>query len=222
MIQEIDTVVHSYRTGMDNLKIDVEDIEFTSFELIWQRIIEKEKLSDAETQHNNGSLGMKKTTFSSEDQNNRVIWEEICRGDFERKNEMTRLSADAAKCLAKWKHADLFINGLSELSTKVAKHLLKWEGNWICLNGVKELSPEAAKHLFQWQGNWISLNGLSQISSDILKHLPQWKGKQLELMGIKYKRSISEKVGLRSLARWEKAGGKLYISNQIRNIMHKL
>jgi len=219
MIQEIDIVTQSYRTGMENLKIDMQNIELAPFELIWEKIIDKERFSEANTQKDNESVGIKKTAFSTEGNNNQVIWEEICTGNFKRKNEMTALSTGGAKCLSKWKHADLFINGLSELSPKVAKYLLKWEGNWICLNGVKELSPEAAKYLFQWQGNWISLNGLSQISSEILKHLPQWQGKQLELMGLKYKKTKSEQVGLKSLVKWEKSGGKLYIPAQIRQVI---
>ena len=221
MIQEIDIVTQSYRTGIENLKIDMQNIELTPFELIWEKIIDKERFSEVNTQKENETVGIKKTAFSSEGKNNQVIWEEICRGNFQRKNEMTTLSTGAAKCLSKWKHADLFINGLSELSPKVAMNLLKWEGNWICLNGVKELSPEAAKHLFQWQGNWISLNGLSQISSEILKHLPQWQGKQLELMGLKYKKTKTEQVGLKSLVKWEKSGGKLYIPAQIRQVIKK-
>ena len=219
LIQEVDIVTQSYHTGIENLKIDMQNIELTPFELIWEKIIDKERFSEANTQKDNDPVEIKKTAFTSEGKNNRVIWEEICSGNFKRKNEITALSAGAAKCLSKWKHADLFINGLSELSPKVARYLLKWEGNWICLNGVKELSPEAAKHLFQWQGNWISLNGLSQISSEILKHLPQWQGKQLELMGLKYKMTKSEQVGLKSLVKWEKSGGKLYIPAQIRQVI---
>jgi hypothetical protein len=150
-----------------------------------------------------------------------MIWEDICSGNFKRKNEMTKLSTGAAKCLSKWKHADLFLNGIYELSPQVARYLLKWQGNWICLNGVKELSPEAAKHLFQWQGNWISLNGISEISSELLRYLPQWQGKQLELMGLKYKKSKGEQSGLKYLAKWEKSGGKLYIPVQIRKVINK-
>ena len=102
------------------------------------------------------------------------------------------------------------------------KHvLLKWQGNWICLNGVKKLSPEAAKHLFQWQGNWISINGISEISSGLLRHLPHWQGKKLELMGLKYKTGEDERAGLKSLAKWEKSGGKLYVPVKIRKVVNK-
>jgi len=221
MIQEINIVTQSYRTGIENLKIDMKNVELTSFEMIWKRIIDKEKFAVVNTEKGDGPVGRNKPALANEDKNNRIIWEEICSGNFKRKNEMTELSTKAAKCLSKWKHADLFLNRVSELSPEVAEYLLKWKGNWICLNGVKKLSPEAAKHLFQWQGNLISLNGLSQISSGLLKHLPQWKGKQLELMGLKYKRSKVEQVGLKSLAKWEKLGGKLYIPVQIRKAINK-
>ncbi len=221
MIQEIDIVTQSYRTGIENLKIDMKNVEFTPFEMIWKRIIDKENFVVGNTEKDDEPSGKDKPVISNEEKNNRMIWEEICNGNFKRKNEMTKLSTKAAKCFSKWKHADLFLNGISELSPEVAKYLLKWTGDWICLNGVKKLSPEAAQHLFQWQGKLISLNGLSQISPGLLKHLPKWKGKQLELMGLKYQKSKVEQVGLRSLAKWEKLGGKLYIPVQIRKAINK-
>ncbi len=220
-IQEINIVTQSYRTGIENLKIDMTNVELTPFEIIWERIIYNEKFATVDAENDDESVGRNKPAFSNEEKNNRMIWEEICNGNFKRKNEMTKLSTTAAKCLSKWKHADLFLNGVSGLSPEVARCLLKWKGNWICLNGVQKLSPEAAKHLFQWQGNLISLNGLSQISSGLLKHLPQWKGKQLELMGLKYKKSKDEQAGFKSLAKWEKLGGKLYIPVQIRKAINK-
>ena len=216
MIQEVDIVIQSYRTGIEKLKLDLKNVELMSLEMIWKRIIDKEKFAAGNNKKADEPVGINKQALTNEEKNNRRIWEEISRSNFKRKNEMTKLSTEAAKCLSKWKHADLFLNGLSELSPEVARYLLKWQGNWICLNGVKKLSPEAAKHLFQWQGNWISLNGISKISSGLLRYLPQWQGKQLELMGLKYKRSKSERVGLKSLAKWEKSGGKLYIPVQIR------
>ena len=222
MIQEIDIVVQSYRNGIENIKINMKNVELIPLEMIWKRIIDKEKYAEVNNEKNDESLGINKPALANEEKNNRMIWKEICSGNFKRKNEMTNISSEAAKCLSKWKHADLFLNGISELSPEVARYLLKWEGNWVCLNGVKKLSPEAAKLLFQWQGNWVSLNGLSQISSGLLKHLPEWQGKQLELMGLKYKGSKSEKIGFKSLAKWEKAGGKLYIPVQIRKVINKL
>jgi hypothetical protein len=222
MIQEIDIVVQSYRNGIENIKINMKNVELIPLEMIWKRIIDKEKYAEVNNEKNDESLGINKPALANEEKNNRMIWKEICSGNFKRKNEMTNISTEAAKCLSKWKHADLFLNGISELSPEVARYLLKWEGNWVCLNGVKKLSPEAAKLLFQWQGNWVSLNGLSQISSGLLEHLPEWQGKQLELMGLKYKGSKSEKIGFKSLVKWEKAGGKLYIPVQIRKVINKL
>jgi chemotaxis protein histidine kinase CheA len=221
MIQEIDIVLRSYRTGIEKLEINGKNVELIPLEIIWKSIIDKEKFTAGNYEKTDRTVGINKPIHTNEENYNQMIWEEICNGDFKRKNEMTELSTQAAKCLSKWKHPDLFLNGISELPPEGAKYLLKWKGNWIGLNGVKELSPESAKHLFQWQGNWISLNGLSKISSGILNHLPQWQGKQLELMGLKYKGSKSEQAGLRSLAKWEKSGGKLYIPVKIRNVIKK-
>ena len=221
MIQEIDIVIQNYRTGIEKLEIDLKNVELMSLEMIWERIIDKEKFITGNNKKDDEPVGINKHDLTNEAKNNRMIWEEICSGNFKRKNEMTKLSIEAAKCLSKWKHADLFLNGISELSPEVARYLLKWQGNWICLNGVKKLSPEAAKHLFQWQGNWISLNGVYEISSGQMRYLPQWQGKQLELMGLKYKKTKSERFGLKSLAKWEKSGGKLYIPVEIRKVINK-
>jgi len=219
MIQEVDIVIQSYRNGIEKLKIDMKNVELMSLEMIWKRVIDKEKFTAENNIKTNEPFGINKSALRNEETNNRIIWQEISSGNFKRKNEMTNLSTEAAKNLSKWKHADLFLNGLSELSPNVARYLLKWQGNWICLNGVKKLSPQAAKYLFQWHGNWISLNGISEISSGLLRYLPHWQGKQLELMGLKYKKTKSEQVGLKALAKWEKSGGKLYISVQIRKII---
>jgi len=221
MIQEVNIVIQSYRNGIEKLKIDMKNVDLMSLEMIWKRIIDKEKFTAENNTKTDEPLGINKSALRNEETNNRIIWEEISSGNFKRKNEMTNLSTEAAKCLSKWKHADLFLNGLSELPPEVARYLLKWQGNWICLNGVKKLSPETAKYLFQWHGNWISLNGISEISSGLLRYLPQWQGKQLELMGLKYKESKSERVELKALAKWEKSGGKLYIPVQIRKVINK-
>jgi hypothetical protein len=222
VIQEIDIVIQSYRTGIENLEIDMKNVELMSLEMIWERIIDREKFVAGNNERADETKGVNKSVLTNEDKKNQTIWKEICGGNFKRKNEMTKLSTEAAKCLSKWKNADLFLNGISGLSSEAARYLFQWKGNWICLNGMKKLSSESAKHLFQWQGNWISLNGLSEISSELLRHLPQWKGKQLELMGLKYKKSEGEVAGLKSLARWERSGGKLYIPVQVRKIINKL
>lgn len=222
MIQEIDVVIQSYRTGIEKLEIDMKNVELMPLETIWERIIEKDQFIVENNNQTDEPAPINHPALTDKEKNNRMIWEEICSGNFKRKNEITTLSTEAAKCLSKWKHADLFLNGISEISPEAAKYLLKWKGNWICLNGVKTLSAETAKHLFQWQGNWISLNGLGEISSGLLRYLPHWQGKQLELMGLKYKKSKSERVGLTFLAKWEKSGGKLYIPVKIRRVMNNL
>ncbi len=222
IIQEIDIVIQSYRTGIEKLEIDMKNVELMPLEMIWKVIIDRDKFATENNSKTDELVGINKSALTNKEKNNQMIWEEICNGNFKRKNQITKLSTGAAKCLSKWKHADLFLNRISELSPEVARYLLKWQGNWICLNGVEKLSPEAAKHLFQWQGNWISLNGISEVSSGLLRYLPEWQGKQLELMGLKYNQSKGEQVGLKSLAKWEKEGGKLYIPVHIRKVIQKL
>lgn len=222
MIRGIDIVIQSYLTGIEKLEIDMKNVKLMSLEIIWKRIIDKEKYAAGNKKKADEPVRINKLALTKEEKNNLMIWKEICSGNFKRKNEMTKLSSEVAKCLSKCKHADLFLNGISEISPEAARYLLKWKGSWICLNGVKKLSPEAAKYLFQWKGNWISLNGISEISSGLLRYLPQWQGKQLELMGLKYKGSKSERAGLKSLAKWEGLGGKLYIPVQIRKAIPQL
>jgi len=222
IIQEIDIVIQSYRTGIEKLEIDMKNVELMPLEMIWKMIIDRDKFARENNSKTDELVGINKSAFTNKEKNNQMIWEEICNGNFKRKNQITKLSTGAAKCLSKWKHADLFLNRISELSPEVARYLLKWQGNWICLNGVEKLSPEAAKHLFQWQGNWISLNGISEVSSGLLRYLPEWQGKQLELMGLKYNKRKGEQVGLKSLAKWEKEGGKLFIPVHIRKVIQKL
>jgi len=222
IIQEIDIVIQSYRTGIEKLEIDMKNVELMPLEMIWKMIIDRDKFATENNSKTDELVGINKSALTNKEKNNQMIWEEICNGNFKRKNQITKLSTGVAKCLSKWKHADLFLNRISELSPEVARYLLKWQGNWICLNGVEKLSPEAAKHLFQWQGNWISLNGISEVSSGLLRYLPEWQGKQLELMGLKYNKSKGEQVGLKSLAKWEKEGGKLYIPVHIRKAIQKL
>jgi hypothetical protein len=45
MIQEIDIVIQNYRTGIEELEIDMKNIERISLEMIWKMIIDKEKFT---------------------------------------------------------------------------------------------------------------------------------------------------------------------------------
>jgi hypothetical protein len=86
----------------------------------------------------------------------------------------------------------------------------------MCLNGLSVLSPRAAHYLFQWQGNWLSLNGLTEFPAEIGQALLQWNGTQLELMGLRFIEDSPEKIGIESLARWERLGGKLFVPDNVR------
>jgi hypothetical protein len=111
---------------------------------------------------------------------------------------------------------------LTHLTAKDAEYLFKWRGNWICLNGVKELSPATAKYLFNWKGNWISLNGLTELPPELALYLTEWKGNQLELMGLSQEKSKQDERALKYLALWETMGGKLFISDAVRNEMKRV
>jgi hypothetical protein len=111
---------------------------------------------------------------------------------------------------------DLFLNGLTEISPAAARQLFHWKGSWVCLNGVRALSPRTAHYLFQWDGNWISLNGLTEFPAEIGEALLQWDGRQLELMGLQYAEDFPTRIALEYLARWERAGGKLFVPQDIR------
>lgn len=120
--------------------------------------------------------------------------------------------------------SDLFLNNVTEISPGAARQLINWSGSWICLNGVRALSPRAAHYLFQWDGNWISLNGLTEFPVEIGEALLQWEGRQLELMGLQYIEDFPEKIAFEYLARWERAGGKLFVPKSVRkkiNEMHR-
>jgi hypothetical protein len=45
----------------------------------------------------------------------------------------------------------------------------------------------------------------------------EWEGKQLELIGLRYNKKKADPKALTYLALWETMGGKLFISDDIRN-----
>ena len=151
-----------------------------------------------------------------------VIINQICAGNFARIAELTSLSPAAARCLSRMKGSDLFLNGLTTLAPDVAKQLFQWPGNWIGLNGVQQLSPAAAQYLFKWKGNWISLNSLNEFPPELALYLLKWEGQQLELMGLDYTKNEANQKTLKYLALWETTGGKLFVTDKIRQEMESL
>ena len=202
-MRHINAALQKYRLTADNLAIDTEGAELLSLETLWKRLYLKTK--------NNPHLLV--------DIENWFIEQEICNGDLKRTGDLSGISAEAGRCIAQMEGSDLFLNGIEDLSPTIAKQLCQWRGKWICLNGVKELSPPAAKQLFQWEGEWISLNGLSAFSPELAKYLGQWKGKQLELMGLGFSKDQHNKIALKYMAEWEKAGGKLFVPESIRTMI---
>ena len=154
--------------------------------------------------------------------NDEQIASEICSGSLGRTAELTRISVDTAKCLARLNGSEMFLNSVPQLLPEAARELFRWQGKWICLNGVKALSPEVARYLFKWKGNWISLNGLSEFPPELAQDLLKWEGQQLELMGLKYRQTESEQKTLKYLALWETTGGKLFVPDEIRKEMNRI
>jgi hypothetical protein len=203
-MRHINAALQKYRLTADNLAINTENAKLLPLETLWNKLYEKTK--------NNPHL--------LADIENWFIEQEVCSGDLKRTGELSGISAEAARCIAQMEGSDLFLNGIEDLSPTIAKQLCQWRGKWICLNGVRDLSPSAAKHLFQWEGEWISLNGLSAFPPELARYLGQWKGKQLELMGLAFNKDQHDKIALRHMAEWEKAGGKLFVPESIRTLIN--
>jgi hypothetical protein len=199
-VRHINAAVRKYQPAADKLAPEMTNAQLEPLEAIWQRIQEK-------TQQYAPVRAQSK---------NQIISEQICMGNFNRLTELSEISDETARCITEMHASDLFLNGLSEISPGVAKQLFHWKGSWICLNGVRALSPRAAHYLFQWDGNWISLNGLAEFPAEIGEILLQWDGRQLELMGLQYLEEFPARIALEYLARWESAGGKLFVPQSVR------
>jgi hypothetical protein len=206
--RHLEAAIEKYRPKAEKLTIDSKNADLAPFDQLWQPIVALKKLRAAQ-----------KLLAESKEQ---AIWDEICSGNYDRLNEVERLSPQAANCVSKIPGSDLFLNNLTDISAEAARHLFQWRGNWICLNGCKTLSSEVAAYLFSWEGNWISLNGLTTFSEEIGEKLLNWKGLQLELMGLQVKANGSDQSGLKYLAQWEKSGGKLYVPHEIRQKLDQL
>lgn len=199
-VRDINAAVRKYQPAADKLSPDMTNTPLEPLEAIWERIQEK-------TQQYASVRALSK---------NQIISEQICTGNFNRLTELSELSDETARCITEMQASDLFLNGLSEISPGAAKQLFHWKGSWICLNSVRALSPRTARYLFQWNGNWISLNGLTEFPAEIGEILLQWDGRQLELMGLQYREDFPARIALEYLARWESAGGKLFVPQSVR------
>ena len=199
-VRHINAAVRKYQPAADKLAPEMTNAQLEPLEAIWQRIQEK-------TQQYAPVRAQSK---------NQIISEQICTGNFNRLTELSEISDETARCITEMHASDLFLNGLSEISPGAAKQLFHWKGSWICLNGVRALSPRAAYYLFQWDGNWISLNGLTEFPAEIGEILLQWDGRQLELMGLQYLEDFPARIALEYLARWERAGRKLFVPQSVR------
>jgi hypothetical protein len=204
--RHISAGIQKYLLTAENLAIDPEGGKAEPLQPIWKRLYTEVK--------NNPKL--------PEQLHNWYIQQEVCNGDVSRLRELEEISVDTAICVSESTGSDIFLNNISVLSPSIAQYLCRWNGKWICLNGLQALSPATAQYLFRWEGECLSLNGLSEFPSDLAKHLEHWKGKQLELMGLKYDKNRTDRLALSDLAEWEKAGGKLMVSDQIREMLNRL
>lgn len=192
--KRMDLIIEKEARGINDLAIDTRETRAPTLEEIWKKIVQEGKNPEEEKAH-----------AQREDTINSGIWREICVGNLSRKYELTRLSPNAAQCLAQWEGKDLFLNAITELPASIAKRLSQWEGEWLCLNRLTVLSPEAAEGLSRWRGTRLSLNGLIKLTPQAAKHLSQWRGKQIEVVGLA---NISPEAS-KYLAAWQKAGGEI-------------
>jgi hypothetical protein len=199
-VRHINAAVRKYQPTADKLALDMTNAQPEPLEIIWERIQDKTRQYSSVRAHSK----------------NQIISEQICTGNFTGLTELSEISTETAKCVTEMQGSDLFLNGLTEISPGAARQLFQWNGSWICLNGVRALSPRVAHYLFQWDGNWISLNGLTEFPAEIGETLLQWGGHQLELMGLQYAEDFPGRIAAEYLARWERAGGKLFVPESVR------
>ncbi|MCB2146628.1 MAG: hypothetical protein KQI81_09150 [Deltaproteobacteria bacterium] len=193
-IKQADEIRKVHGSALAQLNIDSVSATPLAQESIWQDIEKRLPTTTSKPEPDNLVT----------DTDNAAIWKDICEGDFTRKNQLTALSPESARCLAMWKGKDLFLNALTDLSPDVARHLAAWEGDWLGLNGLKELSPEAAVHLSRWKGKGLSLNGLSRLSPRVVAILSEWQGEQIELVNVKH------------MAHWENPKTRLFLSEDMK------
>ena len=206
--KRMDIIIEKEARGVDSLAIDTRETRAPDLEEIWNEIVQEENVGkESERESLKGEKPEKEEAPSQrQDKINMGIWKEICVGNLSRKYELTKLSLNAAKCLAQWEGKDLFLNGVTELPASIAEQLSQWKGEWLCLNRLTELSPEAAERLSRWRGVRLSLNGLIKLTPAAAKHLSQWRGKQLEFVGLAHISPEADKY----LAAWQEAGGEIH------------
>ncbi|WP_155315276.1 hypothetical protein [Desulfosarcina alkanivorans] len=192
-IAQADEIIETQRRALSQLNIDDVPATPPSLETIWQDIARQIPAGPVAPGNDR----------SAADTDNAAVWKRICEGDYSEKHRLTALSPQAARCMARWKGKDLFLNGVTDLSAEAARGLASWEGDWLGLNGLKELRPEAAVHLAQWKGKGLSLNGLSRLSPRVVAILSEWQGEQIELVNVKH------------MAHWENPGTRLFLSEQL-------
>jgi hypothetical protein len=218
IMAEADAAVHQYSQGTAQLKIDLQQIHYLTIGEIWSGIIEFEKQSGLNKISSDGNA-IDRSPKTGDDEDNQVIWDEICDGRSNRKSRLTENSDDAAGCLVDCKVTDLFLNHIEKLTPRAARRLFKWKGKWVCLNGLAELPSDVASSLFQWAGDWISLNGLIYMNFDTSAYMLNWRGSILELMGLSPDLMKRDPATLRHLANWQRSGKKLFVSDRIRELI---
>ncbi|MFZ0726584.1 MAG: hypothetical protein WAM61_12420 [Desulfobacterales bacterium] len=213
LVAENDFALAAGTRSAEALTVDLKKAPLPDLDHIWQGLIEKEKQA--------ASTGTSRDAAGDARAKNEVIWREMCEGQWRRKGDLTALSIDAADCLTHWKEPDLFLNGIANLSPEVARRLFNWRGTWFCLNGLSEVSAETAPYLFTWQGDWLSLNGLAHLSPEASIFLTGWRGRTLELTGLAPALMEAEVVALKHLAQWQRSGGRLHVSERIRQLIEE-
>lgn len=195
--KQVDESIRRISLIKENLIIDQTSPPKISLETIWDDLSTKA--------HSNSS----KSASSTPTKQNKIIWKEICSGNFDRKWALTDLNEKTANCLLKWNGKDLYLNQLNRLTPEVAQILSHWSGEWLGLNGLSNLSSEVAHHLASWKGKRLSLNGLSELSPKATRYLSKWPGDQLELIGLKH------------IGQWENPKTELFVSDKLRRRIPK-
>ena len=96
---------------------------------------------------------------------------------------LSEISVANAICLASFKGAFLYLNGIKNFSLKVIREIIKYKGG-LAIHGLQSLNPETAFELSQFKGKWISLKGISKLGEENAKHFANYAAEKLFLDGI--------------------------------------
>ena len=190
-IGQAEEVIDRHTRALTVLNIDAVQAEPLPTKTIWKDIAARLSENRSPTE----------AVISATDSSS--ISKNICSGNYTQKHKLSELTAETARCLAKWKGKDLFLNELKTLRPEAARQLAAWEGEWLGLNGLVELSPEAAAHLARWKGRGLSLNGLTKLSPRVVAILSEWQGQQIELVNVKH------------MAHWDNSNTRLFLSEEL-------